>query len=137
MLFVQLIYGYKYELIDEFYLHFSDLEMIVPSVEEDFEKLYINSPDTFFDELKAELTYYHRTKSITFLDIYRIRRRLLPMLDVWVASRNKVYESFLKTHENLLIYALRYEPSLSDVTTLANDSRYILRNVLKMFLDST
>lgn len=110
--------------------------MIVPSAEEDFEKLYLNSPDTFFDELKAELAYYRRTKSITFLDIYRIRRRLLPMLDFWVASRNKFYESFLKTHESLLLYALRYEPSLSDVTKLANDSKYILRNVLRTFLDS-
>ena len=108
--------------------------MLIPSAEDDFENLYINSPDKFFGELKAELTYYQRTKFITFLDIYRIRRRLLLMLDVWIASQNRVYESFLNIHENLLVHALRFEPSLTDVTRLANDNKYMLRNILKVFL---
>ena len=110
--------------------------MLIPSAEEDFENLFLNSPDKFFDNLKTELTYYQRTKFITFLDIYRIKRRLLLMLDVWVASQNKVYESFLNIHENLLVYALRYEPSLSDVTRLVNDNKYTLRNILKVFLST-
>ena len=110
--------------------------MLIPSAEEDFENLYRNSPDKFFDDLKTELTYYQRTKFITYLDIYRIRRRLLLMLDVWVASQNRVYESFLNIHENLLLHALRYESNLSDVTRLANDNKYTLRNVLKVFLNT-
>ena len=110
--------------------------MMIPSVEEDFEDLYISSQNKFFDELKAELTYYQRTKFITFLDIYRIRRRLLPMLDVWVASQNKVYESLVNVHESLLLYAIRNEPSLSDITTLVNDNKYTLRNVLKAFINT-
>ena len=110
--------------------------MMIPSTEEDFEKLYSNSSDKFFDELKAELAYYHRTKLITFLDIFRIRRRLLPMLDIWIASQNKAYEFFLDIHENLLLYALRNESSLADVATLVNDNKYTLRKVLRVFLTS-
>ena len=106
--------------------------MITPSLEEDFEDLYMRSPSMFFEELKSEITYFQRTKVITLLDIYRIRKRLLPMLDVWISSQNKVYESVLNRYENLLLHALRVEPSLSDVTKMINDNKYGLRNVLKL-----
>ena len=105
---------------------------MIPYVEEDFEDLYINNPNAFFDDLRSEIIYYQRTKVITLLDIYRIRKRLLPMLDVWISSQNKVYESVLNRYENLLLHALRVEPSLSDVTKMMNDNKYGLRNVLKL-----
>ena len=77
--------------------------MAIPSLEENFEELFVASPQMFFEGLKEELVYYRRTKIITFLDIYRVRKRLIPMMDVWITSRDKLYESLLNTNEILLI----------------------------------
>ena len=105
--------------------------MTIPSIEEDFQNLSENSPDIFLDELRQELLYFQRTKIITLLDIYRIRKRLLPQLDVWLSSKNLSYVSLLKLHENLLLHALRHEESLSVITQMVNENKYILRNSLR------
>ena len=101
-----------------------------------FEELYVNSPDDFFEELRSELRYYQRTKIITMLDIYRIRKKTLPLLDVWFSARDKVFESILNSYENLLMLAIRDEPSLSDVTALTNENKYVLRNCMRLFMDT-
>ncbi len=102
--------------------------------EESFQNLLESSLDKFRDDLIQELQYFHRTKMITMLDIYRIRMRLLPMLDVWLSSQNMTYESQLKPHEDLLFHALRFERSLSDITRMMNENKYILRNGIKTML---
>ncbi len=108
--------------------------MAIPYIEENFQNLSESSPDQFLDELKQELVYFQRTKIITLLDIYRIRKRLLPQLDVWLSSKNLSYVSLLKLHENLLLHALRYEESLSVITQMVNENKYILRNSLKTLI---
>ena len=110
--------------------------MIRLFVDEYFQKMFESSFDKFLDELRQELQYFQRTKIITLLDICRIRLRLLPMLDVWLQSRELDYESLLRMHENILLYALRNEKSLTDVAQMVNDNKYILRNSLKTLIST-
>ncbi len=104
--------------------------------EENFTNLLETSLDTFCEQLRQELQYFHRTKIITLLDIYRARMRLLPMLDVWLSSQNLTYESLLKPHEDLLLYALRCEKSLTDIKQMINENKYILRNGIRAMLST-
>ena len=99
-----------------------------PDIEENFQKLLENDPEQFLSELKAELQYFQRTKIVTLLDVYRLRKRLLPMLDVWMYSEELSYESLLKLHENLLLHALRNEMNLSVVVQMINENKYIFRS---------
>ena len=107
---------------------------MISSIEENFQSLSENNPEKFIDELRQELIYFQRTKIVTLLDIYRIRKRLLPQLDVWLSSKNLSYESLLKLHENLLLHALRHEESLSDITQMVNENKYVLRNGIKTII---
>ena len=42
--------------------------------EEDFSDSFDKSPEGFAEELVNELKYYQKTKNITYLDLYRIRK---------------------------------------------------------------
>ena len=110
--------------------------IVIPSIEENFEKSLEHSLETFTIDLKEELKYFKGTKIVTLLDIYRIRKRLLPMLDVWLTSQEKSYKFLLKLHENLLFHALRFERSLSDITRMVNENKYVFRNGLKTLLNT-
>ena len=110
--------------------------MAIPSLEENFEELFVASPQMFFEGLKEELVYYRRTKIITFLDIYRVRKRLIPMMDVWITSRDKLYESLLNTNEILLLQALRTEHSLSVVKDIANENRHLFKSMMTLFIST-
>ena len=101
-----------------------------------FQHMLESSPDKFCEELRQELQYFHRTKIITLLDIYRTRVMLLPMLDVWLAYQKLTYEYLLKPHEDLLLYALRCERSLADINQMINENKYILRNSIKTMLST-
>ena len=92
----------------------------------DIQELFTTSPTIFFGELHSELSYYLRTKVITMFDVYRIRKRLLPLLDVWISSQNRSYESYLNTHEGIVLEAMREESNLSDATQMANENKYIV-----------
>ena len=102
----------------------------------DFQELFVNSPSVFLNELSSELSYYKTTKVITMFDIYRIRKRVLPMIDVLISNQSKSYESILNAHEYIALQAVREEPSLHDVTQMANENKYMLRNCFKAFLNS-
>ena len=102
----------------------------------DFEEFFVNSPSEFLNELHSELSYYQRTKVITMFDIYRIRKRVLPMYDILISAQSKTYEAILNVHENIVLQAVREEPNLSDVTQMANENKYMLRNCFKIFLNS-
>ena len=103
---------------------------------EDFTELFLNSHDEFIEELTKELKYYKRTKIISFLDLYRIRKRVLPMLDVWISSRDKSYATVLNIPEDLLLQAIREEENLCDLKEMVNENKYILRNAVKLFLST-
>ena len=102
----------------------------------DFQEFFANSPSEFLNELHSELVYYQRTKVITMFDIYRIRKRVLPMYDILISTQSKTYEAILNTHEHIILQAVREEPNLSDVTQMANENKYMLRNCFKIFLNS-
>lgn len=104
------------------------------SVDENFKNLLESNPAEFLSELRQELLYFQRTKIVTLLDIYRIRKVLLPQLDVWLSSENLSYPSLLKLHENLLLHALRHETNLSDITQMVNENKYVLRNGIKTLI---
>ena len=103
---------------------------------EDFSDSFDKSPEEFAEELVKELKYYQKTKIITYLDLYRIRERVLPMLDVWVSSRNEEDLLILNIHEDLLLQAIRAETSLCSLKEMVNENKYILRNAMKLFLMS-
>jgi hypothetical protein len=103
---------------------------------QDFQEFFVNSPSEFLNELHSELSYYQRTKVITMFDIYRIRKRVLPMFDILISAQGKSYAALLNIHENIVLQAVREEPNLSDVTQMANESKYMLRNCFKVFLNS-
>ena len=105
--------------------------VLMTSIDECFGKALDNCVDTFLSDLKQELQYFQRTKIVTLLDICRIRKKLLPMLDAWLTSLEETYESLLKFHECLLLNALRYEGNLSDITQMVNENKYIFRNGIK------
>ena len=69
-------------------------------------------------------------------DIYRIRKRLLPMFDILISTQSKSYEDILNTHENIVLQAIREELNLSDVTQMANENKYMLCNCFKVFMNS-
>lgn len=100
-----------------------------------FEEFFVNSPSEFLKQLHSELSYYQRTKVITMFDIYRIRKRLLPMFDILISTQSKSYEDILNTHENIVLQAIREELNLSDVTQMANENKYMLRNCFKVFIN--
>lgn len=100
------------------------------------EALFTTSPSTFFEELQSELTYYHRTKIITMLDIARIRKIMFPYLQVWLTSKEKSFDSILNKHESILLQTLQEESSLSDTTQMANDNKYVLRGCFKTLLNT-
>ena len=102
----------------------------------DFEEFFVNSPSEFLNELHSELSYYQRTKVITMFDIYRIRKRVLPMYDILISAQSKSYGAILNVHEHIVLQAVREEPNLSDVTQMANENKYMLRNCFKTFLSS-
>ena len=102
----------------------------------DFQEFFISSPSEFLNELQSELLYYQRTKIITMFDIYRIRKRVLPMFDVFISTQSKSYKDILNVHENIVLQAIREEPNLSDVTQMANENKYMLRNCFKVFINS-
>ena len=102
----------------------------------DFEEFFVNSPSEFLSELHSELSYYQRTKVITMFDIYRIRKRVLPMYDILISAQSKTYGTILNVHEHIVLQAVREEPNLSDVTQMANENKYMLRNCFKIFLNS-
>ena len=102
----------------------------------DAEEHFTTSPSSFFEELHGELIYYQRTKIITMLDIYRIRRIMLPFLQVWLNSKEKTFDSILNKQECILLHALREESCLSDVTKLVNDNKYMLRGCFKAFIET-
>ena len=104
-------------------------------IEEYFDSSLENSPETFLADLRQELQYFQRTKIVTLLDIYRIRKRLLPMLDAWLDLHELTYKSLLKLHENLLFHALRYEENLSDVNKMVYENKYVLRNGIRSILE--
>ena len=68
-------------------------------------------------------------------DIYRIRKRVLPMLDILLSAKRKSYESILNTLEYIALQAVREESNLSDVTQMANENKYMLRNCFKVFIN--
>ena len=103
---------------------------------QDFQEFFANSPSDFLSELRSELSYYQRTKVITMFDIYRIRKRLLPMFDILISTQSKSYENILNIHENIVLQAIREEPNLSDVTQMANENKYMLRNCFKILINS-
>ena len=103
---------------------------------QDFQEFFANSPSEFLSELRSELSYYQRTKVITMFDIYRIRKRLLPMFDILISTQSKSYENILNIHENIVLQAIREEPNLSDVTQMANENKYMLRNCFKVLINS-
>lgn len=103
---------------------------------EDFSDLFHKSPEGFTEELVKDLKYYQKTKIVTYLDLYRIRKRLLPMLDVWISSRYDDDLPILNIHEDLLLQALRTETSLSDLREMINENKYIFRNIMKLYLMS-
>ena len=72
-----------------------------------FQEFFVNSPSEFLKQLHSELSYYQRTKVITMFDIYRIRKRLLPMFDILISAQSKSYEDILNTHENIVLQAIR------------------------------
>ena len=76
---------------------------MILSAEGNSRTLLESNREEFLEELKEELLYFHRTKIVMLLDVYRIRKLLLPRLDVWLSSQNLSYESLLKIHENLLL----------------------------------
>ena len=102
----------------------------------DFQDFFTSSPSEFLNELHSELTYYQRTKVITMFDIYRIRKRVFPMLDVLISAQSTTYKAILNVHEHIVLQAVREEPNLSDVTQMANENKYMLRNCFKVFLNS-
>lgn len=102
----------------------------------DFKEFFVNSPSEFLNELHSELSYYQRTKVITMFDIYRIRKRVLPMYDILISAQSKTYGAILNVHEYIILQAVREEPNLSDVTKMANENKYMLRNCFKIFLNS-
>ena len=102
----------------------------------DFQEFFTNSPSEYLNELHSELLYYQRTKVITMFDIYRIRKRVLPMFDILISAQSKTYGAILNTHEHIILQAVREEPNLSDVTQMANENKYMLRNCFKIFLSS-
>ena len=107
---------------------------MILSAEGNSRTLLESNREEFLEELKEELLYFHRTKIVMLLDVYRIRKLLLPRLDVWLSSQNLSYESLLKIHENLLLYALRHETNLSDITQMVNENKYVLRNGIKTLM---
>ena len=107
---------------------------MVLSNEENFQSLCFNSQEKFLDELRQELFYFLRTKIITLLDTYRIQTRLIPLLNVWLSSKELSYESLLKLQENLLFHALQCEEDLSDITQMVNENKYVLRSGIKAFI---
>lgn len=86
------------------------------------------------EELREELRYFQKTKIVTLLDMYRIRILLLPQLERWLACKDYSYKSLLKQHETLLFHALKHESSLSDVTQMVNENKWVLRNAMKIFI---
>ena len=106
------------------------------SSRKDAEELFATSTPIFYEELQAELNYYHRTKIITMLDTYRIRKIMFPYLQVWLASKGKSFDSLLNKHESILLQALQEESSLSDATQMANENKYVLRGCFKTFLNT-
>ena len=110
--------------------------MQIPSTEDNFQDLYLNTPKIFFDNLRCDLTRHQTTSTITLLDIYRIRNTTLPMLDIWITSQNNIYESILIGRENSVLHALRYEKSLSDTTALINESRNTFNRVFKKLVNT-
>ena len=102
---------------------------------ESYQNFLDSSQEDYFEELRNELEYFKRTKIVTLLDMYRIKKKLLPMVDVWIALKEVSYSTVLKIHENLLLDALRSEDCLSEMTKMVNENKYILRSIMKKLLE--
>ena len=57
------------------------------------------------------------------------------MFDILISAQSKSYEDILNTHENIVLQAIREELNLSDVTQMANENKYMLRNCFKVFIN--
>ncbi len=62
--------------------------------------------------------------------------RFLPMIDIHLFSQNTKYESILKPHEDILLYALRHEKGLAAIAQLVNENKFTLRNAIKTLIDT-
>ena len=104
--------------------------------EDNAQDLLHNNTEKFLHDLRRELHYFHRTKIVTLMDVYRIRKRLIPRLDAWICSENLSYNSLLKIPESLLFHALRCESSLSDIKQMVNENKYTFRNGIKTIFET-
>ena len=104
------------------------------SAERVIKEMMDEEPEYFLEELRHELTYFQRTKVLTLLDIYRIQRNLLPLLDIWLSSQNLEYDNLLRFNENLLLHALRCTSNLSDLALMVNENKYTLRHGMKTLI---
>ena len=104
------------------------------SAERVIEEMMEEEPEIFLQDLRHELTYFQRTKVLTLLDIYRIQRNLLPILDIWLSSQNLEYDNLLRFNENLLLHALRCTSNLSDLALMVNENKCTLRHGMKTLI---
>ena len=104
------------------------------SAERVIKEMMEEEPECFLEELRYELTYFQRTKVLNLLDIYRIQRNLLPILDIWLSSQNLEYENLLRFSENLLLHALRCTSNLSDLALMVNENKSTLRHGMKTLI---
>ena len=78
--------------------------------------------------LQDELNGLLKTRTFELLDVYRLRKRVIPMIDKLLVGGD------LKTKERLIMSALKEDLDLIVLTQLLNENKLIFKQMLKSFM---